>query len=53
MEADMLGNADEYIIAKFTNYTGKKGGEFYTSKMVVRLMVEILKPEKGIITYGY
>jgi type I restriction enzyme M protein len=44
-EADMLGNAYEYVIAQFADDAGKKGGEFYTPKMVVLLIVEILQPE--------
>jgi type I restriction enzyme M protein len=51
VEADVLGNAYEYLIAKFADDAGKKGGEFYTPKMVVRLMVEILKPEEGMLIY--
>ena len=49
VEPDMLGNAYEYLIAKFADDAGKKGGEFYTPKMVVRLIVECLRPEKGSI----
>ena len=49
VEPDMLGNAYEYLIAKFADDAGKKGGEFYTPKMVVRLIVEYLRPEKGSI----
>ncbi len=39
VEADMLGNAYEYLIAQFADDAGKKGGEFYTPKMVVRVLV--------------
>ena len=49
VEPDMLGNAYEYLIAKFADDAGKKGGEFYTPKMVVRLIVECLRPENGSI----
>lgn len=49
VEPNMLGNAYEYLIAKFADDAGKKGGEFYTPKMVVRLIVECLRPEKGNI----
>lgn len=49
VEPDMLGNAYEYLIAKFADDAGKKGGEFYTPKMVVRLIVECLRPGKGSI----
>ena len=37
----MLGNAYEYLIAQFADDAGKKGGEFYTPKRVVRLIVEV------------
>jgi len=47
----MLGDAYEYLIAKFADDAGKKGGEFYTPKAVVRLMVEILRPEAGMTVY--
>lgn len=51
VEADMLGQAYEYLIAQFADDAGKKGGEFYTPKMVVRLIVECLKPEEGMSIY--
>lgn len=51
VEADVLGNAYEYLIAKFADDAGKKGGEFYTPKMVVRLIVECLQPEEGMSIY--
>ena len=47
----VLGDAYEYLIAKFADDAGKKGGEFYTPKEVVKLMVEILRPEKGATVY--
>jgi type I restriction enzyme M protein len=46
-EPDMLGRAYEYLIERFADDAGKKGGEFYTPHMVVRLLVEILQPEEG------
>jgi len=46
-EPDMLGRAYEYLIEKFADDAGKKGGEFYTPRMVVRLIVELLKPAEG------
>lgn len=51
VEADVLGNAYEYLIAKFADDAGAKGGEFYTPKMVVRLIVECLKPQEGHSIY--
>lgn len=43
-EPDMLGRAYEYLIEKFADDAGKKGGEFYTPRMVARLLAEILRP---------
>ena len=51
VEPDVLGNAYEYLIAQFANDAGKKGGEFYTPKRVVRLIVECLRPEEGMSIY--
>ena len=47
-EPDMLGRAYEYLIEQFADDAGKKGGEFYTPRMVVRLIVDLLAPEKGM-----
>ncbi|MBV6860405.1 type I restriction-modification system subunit M [Xanthomonas euvesicatoria] len=43
---DLLGAAYEYLIGEFADSAGKKGGEFYTPRSVVRLMVQLLKPEQ-------
>jgi len=43
-EPDVLGNAYEYLIERFAEGSGKKGGEFYTPRMVVKLIVQLLKP---------
>ncbi len=51
VEPDMLGQAYEYLIAQFADDAGKKGGEFYTPKMVVRLIVECLQPQEGMSIY--
>jgi type I restriction enzyme M protein len=51
VEPDVLGQAYEYLIAQFADDAGKKGGEFYTPKMVVRLIVECLRPEEGMSIY--
>jgi len=42
---DLLGAAYEYLIGEFADSAGKKGGEFYTPRSVVRLMVRLLKPK--------
>lgn len=44
---DLLGAAYEYLIKYFADSAGKKGGEFYTPGEVVRLLVQIVKPEAG------
>ncbi|WP_457356056.1 N-6 DNA methylase [Roseateles sp. P5_D6] len=43
---DLLGAAYEYLIGEFADSAGKKGGEFYTPRSVVRMMVRLLKPEQ-------
>ena len=43
-EPDLLGRAYEYLIEQFADDAGKKGGEFYTPRMVVKLIVELLGP---------
>jgi len=50
-QADVLGQAYEYLIKKFTDATSKKAGEFYTPRSVVRLMVNILDPQPGETIY--
>jgi type I restriction enzyme M protein len=42
---DLLGDAYEYLIKMFADDAGKKGGEFYTPKGVVKLIVQLIKPE--------
>ena len=41
---DLLGAAYEYLIGEFADSAGKKGGEFYTPRSVVRMMVRLIKP---------
>jgi type I restriction enzyme M protein len=43
---DLLGAAYEYLIGQFADSAGKKGGEFYTPRSVVRMMVRLVKPEQ-------
>ncbi|MGF6808593.1 type I restriction enzyme M protein [Paraburkholderia sp. Clong3] len=50
-KADMLGDAYEYLIKQFADDAGKKGGEFYTPKAVVRLVVELIDPQPGHTVY--
>lgn len=42
---DLLGDAYEYLIKMFADDAGKKGGEFYTPRGVVQLIVQLIKPE--------
>jgi type I restriction enzyme M protein len=44
---DVLGRVYEYFLSQFASAEGKKGGEFYTPRSVVRVLVEILAPYKG------
>ena len=46
---DVLGNVYEYFLSQFASAEGKKGGEFYTPRSVVRLLVAMLKPFNGRI----
>jgi len=46
VSGDMLGQAYEYLIEQFADDAGKKGGEFYTPAMVVKLLVMMLKPHE-------
>ncbi|PCC70353.1 type I restriction enzyme M protein [Nannocystis exedens] len=48
---DLLGAAYEYLIRDFADSAGKKGGEFYTPRSVVRLMVRIARPDEGMSVY--
>lgn len=48
---DLLGAAYEYLIKYFADSAGKKGGEFYTPPEVVRLLVQLTKPEAGNTVY--
>ena len=51
VEADILGQAYEYLIKKFADQTNKKAGEFYTPADVVRILVEIVDPRSGMSVY--
>ena len=44
---DVLGHVYEYFLSQFASAEGKKGGEFYTPRCVVKLLVKMLKPYKG------
>ena len=44
---DILGRVYEYFLSQFASAEGKKGGEFYTPRCIVRLLVEMIEPYKG------
>ncbi len=49
--SDLLGAAYEFLINMFAESAGKKGGDFYTPRDVIRLMVRILKPKPGLSVF--
>lgn len=44
---DILGHVYEYFLGQFASAEGKKGGQYYTPKSIVSLIVEMLQPFKG------
>jgi len=44
---DLLGQVYEYFLGQFADAEGKKGGQFYTARCVVKLLVEMIEPYKG------
>ena len=44
---DILGRVYEYFLGRFAGAEGERGGEFYTPRSVVRLLVAMLEPYKG------
>jgi len=44
---DLLGRVYEYFLSGFASSEGKRGGEFFTPRSVVRTLVEMLEPYKG------
>jgi len=44
---DILGRVYEYFLGQFATAEGKKGGEFYTPRCIVKLLVEMLEPYRG------
>ena len=48
-EGDVFGHIYEYFLGKFAMAEGKNGGEFFTPRSVVRLMVEIIEPHGGTV----
>jgi type I restriction enzyme M protein len=50
-DPDIFGRAYEYLIREFADDAGKKGGEFYTPREVVRLIVKCVNPQPGHRVY--
>ncbi|MFD4557559.1 N-6 DNA methylase [Streptomyces sp. NPDC058469] len=48
---DLLGHAYEYLIREFADEGGKKGGQFYTPRSVIRMMVRLVEPQEGHSVY--
>jgi type I restriction enzyme M protein len=48
---DLLGAAYEYLVGEFADSAGKKGGEFYTPRAVVRMMVRLADPHEAMRVY--
>jgi type I restriction enzyme M protein len=46
-EKDLLGRVYEYFLGQFASAEGKRGGEFFTPRPIVKLLVEILEPFEG------
>lgn len=44
---DVLGRVYEYFLSQFASAEGKKGGEFYTPRCIVQILVEMLEPYRG------
>ena len=51
-EKDLLGRVYEYFLGRFASAEGKGGGEFYTPRSVVRLLVEMIEPYTGRVYDG-
>jgi type I restriction enzyme M protein len=45
---DIFGDAYEYLLAEFADETKEKGGEFFTPREIVRLLVDIVEPKEGM-----
>ena len=46
-KGDVLGYVYEYFLGQFASAEGKKGGQFYTPRCIVRLLVEMIEPYRG------
>jgi type I restriction enzyme M protein len=46
---DLIGRIYEYFIGEFASSEGKRGGEYFTPSSIVRLLVAMLEPDKGVV----
>src|SRR5439155_9026411 len=46
---DLLGRVYEYFIGEFASSEGKRGGEYFTPRSIVRTLVAMLEPERGVV----
>ncbi len=46
---DLIGRVYEYFIGEFASSEGKRGGQYYTPLSIVRLLVAMLEPERGVV----
>lgn len=46
-DGDLIGRVYEYFLGEFARASGQKGGEFYTPKSIVKLLIELIEPTKG------
>ena len=49
VEGDLFGKIYEYFLGNFAITEGQRGGEFFTPTSLVRLIVEIIEPFKGLV----
>src|ERR1039457_7066304 len=47
--ADLIGRVYEYFIGEFASSEGKRGGEYFTPLSIVRTLVAMLEPERGVV----
>jgi type I restriction enzyme M protein len=46
---DLIGRVYEYFIGEFASSEGKRGGEYFTPRSIVRTLVAMLEPERGVV----
>lgn len=49
--SDIMGDSYEFLIKKFADMSKKNAGEFYTPRAIIKLMVDLLKPQPGETVY--